>query len=112
MCVMSGLLPGLSVPSFPFAPLGFLAWAWLVPLFFELKKTEKFAAFLWRAVLAVAIGFTMITVWVVNASVLGLLASMLMGTVVWTIPLIWFYFVRRFLSRNLTLWSLPAAWTA
>lgn len=112
MPVISGLLLGLSVPSFSFAPLGFLAWAWLVPLLFELKKTENFYAFLGRAALAVGIGFTLITVWVVNASLVGLAASMLMGTVVWTIPLVWFYLVRKHLSWTIALWSLPFAWTA
>ncbi|MCY7348824.1 MAG: apolipoprotein N-acyltransferase, partial [Pyrinomonadaceae bacterium] len=111
MCVMSGLLLGLSVPSFSWLPLGFLAWAWLIPLLFELKKTENFIQFGGRVLLAVSIGFSMITLWVVNASVIGLLASMLFGIFVWTIPLLWFYLVRRFLSWNIALWSLPLAWT-
>ena len=109
---MSGLLLGLSVPGFSFAPLGFLAWAWLVPLLFELEKTEKFSAFLGRAVIAVGIGFTLITIWVVNASLIGLATSMLMGTIVWTIPLMAFYFVRKYLNRTIALWSLPFIWTA
>ncbi len=112
MCVISGLLLGLSVPSFSFAPLGFLAWGWLVPLLFELEKTEKFTAFVARSLVSVGIGFTIITLWVVNASVIGLFASMLMGIVVWTIPLICFFFVRRFLSWKIALWSLPFVWTA
>ena len=112
LCLISGLLLGLSVPSFSFAPLGFLAWAWLVPLLFELKKTEHFSAFLGRAALAVGIGFTLVTIWVVNASLIGLAASMLMGTIVWTIPLVWFYFVRKYLNQTIALWSLPFAWTA
>ena len=112
LCIISGLLLGLSVPSFSFAPLGFLAWVWLVPLLFELKKTDNFAAFLGRAIISVGIGFTLITIWVVNASFLGLAASMLMGTVVWTMPLVWFYFVRKYLNWTIALWSLPFAWTA
>lgn len=102
----------LSVPSFSFLPVGFLAWAWLVPLLFELKKTENFAAFFGRALLAVGVGFTVITVWVVNASLLGFFAALLMGVFVWTIPLVWFYFVRRIFGWNIALWTLPFAWTA
>ncbi len=112
LCLISGLLLGLSVPSFSFAPLGFLAWAWLVPLLFELKKTENFFSFLGRAAFAVGIGFTLITIWVVNASLAGLAASMLMGVFVWTLPLVFFYFVRRYLGWNAALWSLPFFWTA
>ncbi len=112
LCLISGLLLGLSVPSFSFAPLGFLAWAWLVPLLFELKKAENFFSFLGRAAFTVGIGFTLITIWVVNASLAGLAASMLMGVFVWTLPLVFFYFVRRSLGWNAALWSLPFFWTA
>ena len=111
-CGLSGLLLGLSVPCFSFAPLGFLAWAWMLPLLFELKRTERFPAFLGRVLIAVGIGFSMITLWVVNASVYGFLASTLMGTVVWTVPFICFYFVRRFLNWKIALVSLPFFWTA
>lgn len=100
------------MPCFSFAPLGFLAWAWLVPLLFELEKSEKFSHFIKRAALAVGIGFSIITVWVVNASFLGFLASALMGTVVWTVPLVVFYFIRRSLNTKIALWSLPFVWTA
>ena len=112
LCVLSGLLLGLSVPCFSFAPLGFLAWAWLVPLFFELKKTENFLPFLSRVLIAVGIGFSMITLWVIHASIYGFLASTLMGTFVWTMPFVWFYFVRRFLNWKIALVSLPFFWTA
>ena len=106
-CVLSGLLLGLSVPCFSFAPLGFLAWAWLVPLLFELRRTEKFLPFVGRALVAVGIGFSMITLWVVNASVYEFLASTLVETFVWIVPLVWFYFVRRFLNWKIALVSLP-----
>ena len=111
-CGLSGLLLGLSVPCFSFAPLGFLAWAWIVPLLFELKQTEKFPAFFGRVLIAVGTGFSIITLWVVNASVYGFLASTLVGTFVWTMPFVWFYCVRRFLSWNIALVSLPFFWTA
>jgi len=111
-CLASGLLLGLSVPCFSYVSLGFLAWAWLVPLLFELRQTEKFSAFLGRAILAVGIGFSMITLWVVNASVYGFLASALMGTFVWTMPLVCFYFIRRFSNWKTALFALPFIWTA
>lgn len=111
-CIASGLLLGLSVPSFDFLPLGFLAWAWCVPLLFELKRTADFLPFLKRVLVAVGIGFSLITLWVVNASILGFLASTLMGAFVWTLPFVLFYFVRRFLSWNWAIISLPFIWTA
>jgi len=111
-CGLSGLLLGLSVPCFSYAPLGFLAWVWLVPLLFELKRTENFLPFFGRVLVAVGIGFSMITLWVVNASVYGFLASALMGTFVWTVPFVWFYLVRRFLNWKIALFSLPFFWTA
>ncbi|MBS1795324.1 MAG: hypothetical protein JSS81_15820, partial [Acidobacteria bacterium] len=110
-CVLSGLLLGLSVPCFSFAPLGFLAWAWLVPLLFELRDVEKFRPFLGRVLIAVGTGFTIITLWVVNASVPGLLASVLMGTFVWSLPLVVFYLVRRLVDWPTALFSLPFVWT-
>lgn len=109
---LSGLLLGLSVPCFSFAPLGFLAWVWLVPLLFELRRAEKFSPFFGRVTVAVGIGFSTITLWVANASVYGFLASALMGTFVWTIPFVWFYFVRRVLNWKIALLSLPFFWTA
>ena len=111
-CGLSGLLLGLSVPCFSFAPLGFLAWAWMLPLLFELRRTQKFLPFLGRTLIVVGIGFSMITLWVVNASIYGFAASALMGTFVWTIPFVWFYFVRRFFNWNVALVSLPFFWTA
>lgn len=111
-CIVSGLLLGLSVPSFSFLPLGFLAWAWCVPLLFELKRTADFWPFLKRVLVAVGLGFSMITLWVVNASISGLPVSAAMGVFVWTIPFAAFYFVRRFLSWNRALVSLPFVWTA
>ncbi len=110
--VLSGLLLGLSVPSFSFLPLGFLAWAWLVPLLFELKKTDHFLPFLARVLVSVGIGFSIITLWVVNASLLGFFASAAMGIFVWTVPLVLFYFVRRFWNRTVALVSLPFVWTS
>jgi apolipoprotein N-acyltransferase len=111
-CVASGLLLGLSVPSFAFLPLGFLAWAWCAPLLFELKRTDDFLPYLVRVMVAVGVGFSLITLWVVNASILGFLASAAMGAFVWTTPFVLFYFVRRFLSWNWALVSLPFVWTA
>ena len=84
----------------------------MLPLFFELRKTDKFLPFIGRTLIAVGIGFSMITLWVVNASVYGFLASTLVGTFVWTIPFVWFYFVRRFLNWQIALVSLPFFWTA
>ncbi len=112
MCVVSGLLLGLSVPSFPWLPLGFLGWVWLVPLLFELKKTASFGALARRVGLSVSIGFALISLWVINASVIGFAASTLMGIVVWTIPLLFFYLIRQRLGWNYALWSLPFFWTA
>jgi apolipoprotein N-acyltransferase len=111
-CVLSGLLLGLSVPCFSYMPLGFLAWAWLVPLLLELERAEKFPDFLGRVLVSVGIGFTLITIWVVNASIIGLFASMLLGITVWTVPLVGFYFVRRFLNWKFALFSMPFIWTA
>lgn len=111
-CFLSGLLLGLSVPTFSFAPLGFLAWAWAVPLLFELRKTEKFVPFIGRVLVAVGIGFSTITLWVVNASLIGLVASAAMGIFVWTLPFVWFYAVWRLWKWNAALLSLPFFWTA
>lgn len=111
-CVASGLLLGLSAPSFALLPLGFLAWAWCTPLLFELKRTDDFLPFLKRVLVAVMVGFSLITLWVVNASVLGFAVSTLMGAFVWTVPFVGFYFARRFFGWNWALVSLPFVWTS
>lgn len=111
-CIAGGLMLGLSVPSFSFLPLGFLAWAWCVPLLFELKRTDNFSDFLKRILITVGIGFSLITIWVVNASAWGFAASAAIGIFVWSMPFVLFYFVRKFLSRNWSLISLPPIWTA
>ena len=111
-CIAAGLLLGLSVPSFSFLTLGFLAWAWCVPLFFELKRTDDFSSFLKRVLVTTSVGFSMVTIWVVNASVLGFAASAAMGIFVWSMPFVLFYLVRKFLGWNWSLVSLPPIWTA
>lgn len=112
MCVLSGLLFGLSMPSFPFLPLGFLGWLWLVPLLFELSKTDTFLSFVLRVLTAIGIGFSIMTLWVANASLWGLLASILSGVFVWSVPFLLLYLVRRYIGWTTSIWSLPFLWTA
>lgn len=110
-CLLSGLLLGLSVPRFSAIPLGFLAWFAFVPLFFELKKTEKFAAFAKKIFIAVGLGFGIITIYVVNSSVFGFAASWVLGSIVWSAPFLAFFFLRRLWNWNFALFSLPFVWT-
>jgi apolipoprotein N-acyltransferase len=90
--ILSGILLGLSVPNFSPVPLGFLAWFWLVPILLEFKQTETFKSFLLQSFIAVCLGFSIITLWVVNASVIILFGVGLIGSLPWLVcPLFgWF----------------------
>ena len=110
--ILSGILLGLSVPNFSPVPLGFMAWFWLVPILFELKQINTFKSFFIQTLIAVSIGFSIITLWVVNASTGGFLASVLNGILVWMVPLIAFYFITLFyIKRCKAVQSLSISYT-
>ncbi len=109
--VTSGLLLGLSVPSFSPMPLGFLAWFWLVPILFEIKQNSSFKFFLSQTLVALSIAMSLLTLWVANASIKGFVIADINGILVWMIPLLAFYLIRRFLGWNFALLSLPFIWT-
>lgn len=111
-CIAGGLLLGLATPSFSFLPMGFLAWFWAVPLLLELKKINGFLPYLARVLAAVGLGFSLTTLWVVHASVAGFFASATMGIIVWSLPFVLIYPVRRWLGWKWAVIALPFAWTA
>ena len=109
--ILSGILLGLSVPSFSPVPLGFMAWFWLVPLLFELRRDQSLKFSVMQSLVAVAVGFSMSYLWVVNASISGFLLAVVSGILVWMVPMSVFHLMRRICGWDTALVALPFIWT-
>jgi apolipoprotein N-acyltransferase len=111
-CILSGLLFGLSGPSYPYVRTEFLAWVWMVPLLFSLKHVHSFPRFLGRVFLTTSIMCLFGMHWLAAATIKGTLFLILLGSAVFTVPFIAFFFVRRVLGMRTALWSAPFIWTS
>ena len=109
--ILSGVLTALSMPSFSPVPLGFLAWFWLVPLLFELKRDPSIKSSFTQSLVAVSVGFSMSYLWVVNASISGFLLAVVSGIFVWMVPMSAFHLMRRICGWDTALVALPFTWT-
>lgn len=111
-CILSGLLFGLSFPSYPYVRLEVLAWFWMAPLLLSLKQVQSFPRFLGRVYLAAFITCVFGMSWLMASTVKGALLLFFVGGVVFTVPFVGFYFVRRTFGWRAALWTAPVIWTA
>lgn len=110
--LLSGFLLGLACPSFPFVRLDFFAWFALVPLLRDLARVTTFAAFTTRAITATTVAFLLIPYWLLPASLSGYLVVALLGSIVWTVPIVALYFFQKTWGWQRAVWVLPILWTA
>src|SRR4051812_42666222 len=111
-CVLSGLLFGLSYPSYPYVRLEVLAWVWMVPLLLSLKDVQSLPRLLGRAYLAAFVTCVFGMHWLITSTVLGTLLLFFVGAAVFTVPFAVFYFLRRSFGWRAALWTAPLVWTA
>lgn len=111
-CVLSGLLFGLSYPSYPYVRLEILAWVWMAPLLLSLKEVRALAPFLLRVYLAAFVVCVMGMAWLIMSTATGALLLFFFGALVFTAPFACFFFIRRAFGWRAALWSAPLVWTA
>jgi apolipoprotein N-acyltransferase len=110
--ILSGLLLGLSYPSYPYVRLEVLAWVWMVPLLLSLKEVQSLPRFLGRVYLAMLVTSIIGMSWLMMSTVLGTLLLFFVGAGIFSVPFVAFYFVRRTLGWRAALCSAPVVWTA
>ncbi len=110
--VLSGLLLGLSFPSYPFIRLELLAWIALVPLLTSLRKVERAGEFFRRVYLSMFL-YCLITLWWVSLATLpGGILTIFAQAFFLTVPLLAFYAVKKMAGYRFALFSLPFLWVA
>ena len=110
--IASGLLLGLSFPSYPFIRLELLAWVALVPLLISLRTVEK-AGELFRQLYVAMLLFCLISLWWVSLATLpGGILTMLVQALFMTVPFFAFYAVKKMAGYRFALFSLPFLWVA
>ncbi len=108
--ILSGVLLGVSFPSYPFIRLELLAWVALVPLLLSLQTVEKVGELLRRLFVAMLL-FCLISLWWVTLATLpGGLLTMLVAACFMTVPLIAFFLVKKWAGYRFALFSLPFLW--
>ena len=110
--LLSGVLLGVSFPSYPFIHLELLAWVALVPLLISLRTVEK-ASELFRRAFVTMLFFCLISLWWVSLATLpGGILTILAQTCFMTVPLFAFYAVKKKAGYRFALFSLPFLWIA
>src|SRR5437588_3628149 len=110
--LLSGLLLGISWPSYPYVRLEVLAWVWMAPMLLALKEVKSLWRFLLNVCLA-AFSFSVFGMsWLITSTVLGTVLLFFVGGLVVTVPFVAFYFIRRALGWRAALWSAPVVWTS
>ncbi len=110
--VLSGVLLGVSFPSYPFIRLELLAWVALVPLLLSLKTVEK-AGELFRRVYLSMLLYCVISLWWVSLATLpGGILTLFAEAFFLTVPLLAFFAVKKMAGYRFALFSLPFLWVA
>src|SRR5437899_1582741 len=90
--IISGLLFGLSYPSYPYVRLEVLAWVWMAPLLLALKPITAFGPFLRRVGLATLLVCVIGMSWLMTSSAWGGFLLFFVGAFVFMMPFVGFYF--------------------
>ncbi|MEI8102397.1 MAG: apolipoprotein N-acyltransferase [Chlorobium sp.] len=110
--ILSGVLLGVSFPSYPFIRLELLAWVALVPLLLSLRTVEKVGELFRRLYVAMLL-FCLISLWWVSLATLpGGILTMLAQACFMTVPLLAFFLIKKWAGYRFALFSLPFLWVA
>jgi len=111
MPLLSGLLLGISFPTWPFVHLEPVTWVALVPLLLSLEGEDRFAPFFTK-VWAAMVLFCLISLWwVCLATFVGGVLTIFVQSLFSTIPLLAFYHIKKRAGFRFALFSLPFVWT-
>ena len=110
--VLSGVLLGVSFPSYPFIRLELLAWFAFVPLLLSLRTVER-AGELFRRLYIAMLLFCLISLWWVTLATLpGGVLTIVAQALFLTVPLFVFYLIKKMAGFHFALFSLPFLWIA
>lgn len=110
--LLSGILLGVSFPTYPFIRLEPLAWIALVPLLLSIKNEPSIRGF-YKQVYVAMLAFVMVAVWWISLStVLGGVLTYFAQSFFLTIPFVLFYFINNRVGWKPALFSFPFIWTA
>ena len=110
--VLSGVLLGVSFPTYPFIRLEVLAWVALVPLLLSLRTVERLGE-LFRRVYITMLLFCVISLWWVSLATLpGGALTIVAQAFFLTVPLFGFYVIKKMAGFHFALFSLPFVWVA
>ncbi|HWR02035.1 MAG TPA: apolipoprotein N-acyltransferase [Chlorobaculum sp.] len=109
--LLSGILLGISFPTWPSLHLEPLAWVALVPLLFSIENDDRFGPF-FRKVWGTMLLFCLISLWwVCLATFIGGVLTVFVQSLFSTVPLVVFYHLRKRAGYRFALVSLPFVWT-
>ena len=109
--LLSGVLLGVSFPTWPSVHLEPLAWVALVPLLLSLENEERFGPFFRKSLTAMLL-FCLISLWwVCLATFVGGVLTVLMQSLFSTVPLVAFYHFKKRAGFRVALLALPFVWT-
>ena len=110
--VLSGLLLGISFPSYPFIRLELIAWIALVPLLISLRCDVSFQGFLGRVYSTMLVFCATSLWWVSLATLPGGLLTIVAQAFFSTVPLLLFFVLKKYRGYRFALFSLPFVWVA
>ncbi|NTU67450.1 MAG: apolipoprotein N-acyltransferase [Chlorobiaceae bacterium] len=110
--LLSGVLLGISFPTWPSVHLEPLAWVALLPLLLAVEHDECFGSFFRKTWVATLVYCVITLWWVCLATLAGGLLTIFAQSLFSTVPFILFYFFRRRAGEHLAMVSLPFLWTA
>ncbi|NTW56694.1 MAG: apolipoprotein N-acyltransferase [Chlorobiaceae bacterium] len=110
--LLSGLLLGISFPTYPFLHFEIIAWIALVPLLLFLAEKEK-AGEAYRGVYLCMLLFCIISLWWVSIATLpGGILTVLLQAFFLTVPMLLFFLLKKTAGFRFALFSLPFLWVS
>jgi len=110
--LLSGVLLGVSFPSYPAIRLELLAWVALVPLLISLRSVESASELFRRACITMLLFCVISLWWVTLATLPGGILTILAQACFMTLPLFAFYLLKKMVTYFFALFSLPFIWVA
>jgi apolipoprotein N-acyltransferase len=109
--LLSGILLGLSFPSYDSIPTGILAWFAFVPFLLANKEIQPFKIYLLKACLFIIVALFIDVWWVNYYSFQALLVCVFSQLPFLLLPLLVFYFAQKRFGWEKALLILPFVWT-
>ena len=110
--VLSGILLGVSFPSYPVIRFEPLAWIALVPLLVCLRGDLSFKRYFSRVYYSMLIFCAIALWWVSLATLVGGLLTIVAQAFFSSVPLLLFFILKKYRGYGFALFSLPFLWVA